>query len=137
MKSSELSWSMRAMERYQLEVAWRCRLSTADPLIRAKRGAGNPATPPSVVAVLSESNRQVRFSIDGLNHQAIVCRHGRELHISRNAAVFVFSEVSPSLKRQTTPIHRHAKSSVAEPLRARCRQNNFTMVARVYILFLL
>ncbi len=91
-----------------------CRLSTADPLHGRKAAlCETPATPPSVVAVLSESNRQVRFSIDGLNHQAIVCRHGRELHISRDAAVFVFSEVSPFPKATDNVDPRHAKSSVA------------------------
>ena len=73
-------------------------------------GAGST---PSVVTVLSEVDRHVRFSIDGQTHQAIVCRHDRELHISRDAAVFVFSEVSPFPKVADNADPRHAKSSVA------------------------
>jgi len=75
--------------------------------------ASPSANTPSVVAVLSETDRHVHFSIDGLNHQAIACRHGRELHISRDAAVFVFSEVSPFPKAADNVDPRHAKSSVA------------------------
>ena len=73
---------------------------------------GADDTPLSVV-IKSEFERNVRYSIDGLNHQAIACRHGRELHISRDAAVFVFSEVSPFPKAADNTDPRHAKSSVA------------------------
>lgn len=73
---------------------------------------GADSTPLNVV-ISSETDRHVGFSVDGLNRQAIVCRHGRELHISRNAAVFVFTEVSPFPKAADNADPRHAKSSVA------------------------
>ncbi|MBP7081515.1 MAG: ATP-grasp domain-containing protein, partial [Rhodocyclaceae bacterium] len=75
--------------------------------------ASPSASTPSGVQINAEENRRVHYEIDGLTHRAIVCRHGRELHISRNAAVFVFSEVSPFPKAADNSDPRHAKSSVA------------------------
>jgi geranyl-CoA carboxylase alpha subunit len=75
--------------------------------------ASPSANTPSIVAVASEADRQVRYAIDGLKRQAIVCRHDRELHISRDAAVFVFTEASPFPKAADNTDPRHAKSSVA------------------------
>ena len=73
-------------------------------------GAGDT---PLVVQAIDQSDRHVRYEIDGVKHQAIILRHQNELHVSRDAAIFVFSEISPFPKAADNADPRHAKSSVA------------------------
>ena len=73
-------------------------------------GAGNT---PLIVQAIVESDRHIRYEIDGIKHQAIILRHEDELYVSHDAAIFVFSEISPFPKAADNIDPRHAKSSVA------------------------
>ena len=76
----------------------------------ARVGAGETATH---VQLEAAEHGRLRYTFDGITRHAILHRDGSTLHLSRAAAVFVFSEVSPFPATDTRHDPGAARASVA------------------------
>ena len=76
----------------------------------ARVGAGDSATE---VRIESAEGSRLRYTMDGVTRHAILHRDGSTLHLSRDAAVFVFSEAWPFPVAETRDDPSTARAAVA------------------------
>jgi geranyl-CoA carboxylase alpha subunit len=65
------------------------------------------------VQLHADASGRLRYALDGVTVRAIVHRDGDTLHLARDAAVFVFTEVSPLPTIEITHDPRTARAAVA------------------------